>query len=147
MTAESGTAESEAERVASGIGPTAGWSLAAAIWATDRGLTMIGWGRVRPIGGGTSTSGRSSPGLGIAGGESLGRSGSFMRLGAVALAAQVASSLAWPGLEGGIPTAGSVRWPAAIAGLLTGFLLTAGCFARSGRGQRAARALLVRLRR
>jgi hypothetical protein len=63
--------------------------------------------------------------LGIAAGEAIGPFGQLYGGWEPSLwPAPVAISRVWALVEGGAPTSGSVRWPAAIAGVLAGFLLS-----------------------
>jgi hypothetical protein len=91
-----------------------------------RGLTMIALaaGFVL-IGGGNLDPGAIESRLGIAAGEGIGPLGQIYGGWDPSLwPMPVALSRIWALGEGGAPSAASIRWPAAIAGVLAGFLLT-----------------------
>lgn len=128
MSAESITADDLAER------PTtrhradrAEWCLSSLAGWTPlfRGLTMIALavGFVM-IGGGSFDLGPIEARLGLAAGAPIGPFGQVYGNWEPSLwPFQVALSRAWAWCEGGAPSSAAVRWPAAIAGILTGFLL------------------------
>ena len=101
------------------------------------------------IGGGNLDLGPIEARLGLSAGEGLGPFGQVFGGWEPALwPAQVAPSVLWAwGEAGGIPTSASVRWPAAIAGVLAGLILAHRAWGEArGLGRRADGGLLVRQR-
>src|SRR4051794_33268368 len=117
MSAESATAERRGARFRADLPlsskvPTWAWTMLA--W------TVLGAGFVL-IGGGNLDLGEIEARLGIAAGEPLGPLGRVSGGWEPSVwPAPVALSQLWAWGEGGTPTAASVRWPSAIAGLAIG---------------------------
>ena len=86
------------------------------------------------IGGGNLDLGPIEARLGLSAGEGIGPFGQVFGGWEPALwPAQVAPSVLWAwGEAGGIPTSASVRWPAAIAGILAGLILAHRAWGRLG---------------
>lgn len=91
---------------------------AALIWAAlGAGFVLIGGGNLDP--------GADDARLGLAAGEGIGPLGQVYGGWDPALwPLPVLASQAWAWGEGGTPTTASIRWPAAIAGLLLGLILS-----------------------